>query len=151
MTPVQAITSILKEQINSYKMLLDLLQRERICLVEIDAEKVEEFSKEKATILMRLRLLEEERAKLTEAFAKEMGVPGNINLQKLRELTGDNIFTTLRSQLKSLLQSIEEMNEFNKILIDRSIRYFKTSTRFLNSFSYEPADKSTGALLSRET
>ena len=151
MTPVQAIISILKEQINSYKMLLDLLQRERICLVEIDAEKVEEFSKEKDTVLMRLRLLEEERAKLTEKFAKEMGVPGNINLQKLRELTGDNIFITLRSQLKSLLQSIEEMNEFNKILIDRSIRYFKASTSFLSSFSSEPADKSIGALLSRET
>jgi flagellar biosynthesis/type III secretory pathway chaperone len=151
MTPVQAIISILKEQINSYKMLLDLLQRERICLVDIDAEKVEEFSKEKDTILMRLRLLEEERAKLTEVFAKEMGVPGTINLQKLRELTGDSIFTTLRSQLRSLLQSIEEMNEFNRILIDRSIRYFKASTGFFSSFSSEPTQKSTGALLSRET
>ncbi len=151
MTPVQAITSILKEQISSYKLLLDLLQRERICLVEIDAEKVEEFSKEKSTILMRLRLLEEERAKLIEEFAEDRGIPGNINLQRLGELTGDSIFANLRSQLRSLLQSIEEMNEFNKILIDRSIRYFKASTGFFSSFSSEPTQKSTGALLSRET
>ncbi len=151
MTPVQAITSILKEQINSYKMLLDLLQKERICLINIDAEKIEEFSKEKDTILMRLRLLEEERAKLTETFAEDRGVPNNINLQRLRELTGDSIFTNLRSQLRSLLQSIEEMNELNRILIDRSIRYFKTTTGFFSSFSSEPTHKSTGTLLSRET
>ena len=151
MTPVQAITSILKEQINSYKMLLDLLQRERVCLVDIDAEKVEEFSKEKDTILMRLRLLEEERTKLTETFAEDRGIPNNINLQMLRELTGDSIFTNLRSQLRSLLQSIEEMNGFNRILIDRSLRYFKTNTDFFSSFSSEPIQKSTGALLSRET
>jgi flagellar biosynthesis/type III secretory pathway chaperone len=151
MTPVQAIISILKEQINSYKMLLDLLRKERTCLIDIDAEKVEEFSKEKDTVLMKLRLLEEERVKLIEKFAEDRGIPGNINLQKLGELTGESIFTNLRSQLKSLLQSIDEMNEFNRILIDRSIRYFKASTSFFSSFSSEPMDKSIGALLSRET
>jgi flagellar biosynthesis/type III secretory pathway chaperone len=55
MTSEKAIESILKEQINTYKMLYDLLKKERECLVHIDAEKVAEISKEKDTVIMRLR------------------------------------------------------------------------------------------------
>ncbi len=151
MTSLQAITSILKEQIDSYKTLLDLLQRERDCLVNIDAEKVEEISKEKDTIVIRLRLLEEERLRLTKEFAEENGIFGGINLDGLWMLTKNDIFPTLRSQILSLLQSIEEMNEFNRVLTDRSITHLKTSANFFSSFTPELAHKTKGTLLSRET
>ena len=52
MTPEQAIINILKEQINTYKILHDLLKEERICLVDINAEKIADISKEKDTVIM---------------------------------------------------------------------------------------------------
>ncbi len=151
MTPEIAIENILKEQINTYKTLHDLLKRERICLVNIEAEKLEEISKEKDTVIMRLRLLEEERQRLTIKFGEENNFVGEINLQELGTLTGNDAFMELRTQLLSLLQSVDEMNKFNSTLIDRSLNYMKTSTTFITSLTKEETTQAAGVLLSKET
>ena len=147
----QAILSILREQVNSYKILLNLLTDERKGLVEIDADRIENISKEKDTVVMRLRLLEEERQRLISKFAEDKGVDYNITLLELGKLTENSVIPELRSQLLSLLQSIEEMNRFNSVLIDRSIQHIKTSSSFFNSFVTENTPSYTGVLLSKET
>lgn len=151
MTFEKAIEYILKEQINTYRMLRDILKKERTCLVNIDAEEIEEISKEKDTTVMRLRLLEEERQRLTTKFVIENGLDNNISLNDLGKLTGNNMLLELRSQMISLLQSIEEMNQFNSSLIDRSINYIKNTTNFISTFSREDNTRTTGVLLSKET
>ena len=62
-----------------------------------------------------------------------------------------HIFSDLRSQLLSLLQSIEEMNKFNSILIERTIKHFRATNGFFKSFARDHAVKSSGVLLSKET
>ncbi len=151
MTSDTAIISILKEQLNTYKMLHNLLKKERSCLINIESEKVEEISKEKDTVIMRLRLLEEERQRLIKQFAEDNGFNSDINLDELGRLTEKNVFSELRSHLLSLLQSIEEMNRFNSILIDRTLNHIKTNTNFFNLFKTEHNQQSTGVLLSKET
>jgi flagellar biosynthesis/type III secretory pathway chaperone len=151
MTPYDSIINILEEQVKTYKLLQELLHRERTCLVNIDPEKVEEISKEKDTVVMRLRLLEEERQRLIRMYADENGIDSEINLEELATITGNKHFPSLRSQLLALLQNIEEMNKFNSILIDRSMNFIRTNTSFFNSFVSENNGKTTGVLLSRET
>ena len=151
MTSETAIENILEEQVNTYKVLHDLLKKERTSLVNIEAEKLEEISKEKDTVIMRLRLLEEERQRLTKKFAEENNFIGELSLQELGTLTGNNVFMELRSRLLSLLQSIEEMNKFNSTLIDRSLNYIKTSTSFITTLTKEETTQATGVLLSKET
>ncbi len=151
MTSELAVESILKEQVNTYRALHDLLGRERKCLLNIDAEKLEEISKEKDTIVMRLRLLEEERRRLVAEIAGDRGVSADINLRELAGITGNNVFSELRSTLLSLLQGIEEMNRFNSILIDRSITYIRTNMNFLRPFTKEDVPLTSGTLLSKET
>ena len=151
MTFEEAIINILQEQIKTYKALLVLLKEEKECLVNINPDKVSELSKEKDTIVMRLRLLEEERVRLVNEFVRFNEMTGEVNLKELAKVTGNDLFVTLRSQLMSLLQNVEEMNKFNSILIDRSINYIKTTTNFISSFSNENISKTTGVLLSKET
>jgi flagellar biosynthesis/type III secretory pathway chaperone len=151
MQPDQAIINILREQINTYKILLELLKQERLYLVDIDFEKVEKISKEKDTVVMKLRLLEEERQRLTKKFAADHGIDVEVNLEEIGRLTGNKVFPILRSQLLSLLQGIEEMNKFNSILIDRSIQYIRSSVNFFNSFISDKFTQTTGVLLSKET
>jgi flagellar biosynthesis/type III secretory pathway chaperone len=151
MTSDNAIISILQEQIKTYKEFHDLLKRERACLVKIDSEKVDEISKVKDTVIMKLRLLEEERQRLIKKYAEDNGFETDINLDKMGQLTGNIAFHEMRSQLLSLLQGIEEMNRFNSILIDRSLNHIKTTTNFFNLFKKEQSPNSTGVLLSKET
>ncbi len=100
---------------------------------------------------MRLRLLEEERQRLTKKFVEENDFIGELSLQELGTLTGNNVFKKLRSSLLSLLQSIEEMNKFNSTLIDRSLNYIKTSSSFITTLTKEETTQDTGILLSKET
>ena len=147
----EAILNILKEQIRTYKILHDLLKKERAHLIKINAEKVEEISKEKDTVVMKLRLLEEERLRLMKRYAEEKHVSSDINLRELGELSGNTHFPELRSQLISLLQGIEEMNKFNSILIERSINHIRSTANFFSLFKSESIPHATGVLLSRET
>lgn len=151
MTTEKAIINILEEQIGTYKTLHMLLRKERKCLLDFDAEKVEQISKEKDTVIMTLRLLEEERVRLVKQYAEDNDIDSNVTLDALGKLTGNTLFPDLRSQLLSLLQNIEEMNRFNSILIDRSLNYIQSTTNFFNLFKNENSPQSAGTLLSKET
>lgn len=151
MTSDTAIISILREQIKTYKVLHDLLSKERSSLINIDAEKVEAISKEKDTVIMRLRLLEEERQRLIRRFTEDNGFSRDINLDELGRVTGNSVFSDLRSSMLSLLQGIEEMNRFNSILIERSLNHIKATTNFFSLFRKEHNTQTKGVLLSKET
>lgn len=145
MNQQENIKNILKEQLAAYKNLLELLQKERICLVDLNAECIDEVSKAKDNLIFKLRLLETERIRLIKEFAGEQ-----ISLQRLSDISGDPAFLDMRSKLISLLQSIEEMNEFNRVLIDRSLNYIINSTNFFSLLGINRGMPSKGTLLSGE-
>jgi len=144
------IKSILTEQVGGYRILLDLLQRERATLLRFDPRAMESLSKEKDTIVMKLRLLEEERVRLVRAFTEEHGIADKAAFSKLAETAGDDSFQRLRLQLISLLQSIMELNGFNRVLIVRSSLVVKNALNFLGSIGIAVQTKNSGTLLSRE-
>jgi hypothetical protein len=127
------IKSILTEQVIGFRTLTDILRKERECLVRFNPAEVEDLSKEKDTIVLKLRLLEEERVRLFRAFAEDHAIPEQSALKKLTEITGDDSFQRLRLQLVSLLQGIVELNEFNRVLIERSSGLVKNALAFLGS------------------
>jgi len=150
MSTSESIKTILTEQITGYRALLDILRRERECLVHFNAPGVEALSKEKDTIVLKLRLLEEERGRLVSLFASERAIGENVALQRISEITGDESFLRLRLQLISLLQGVTEFNEFNKVLIERSAAVVKNALSFLGAMGATPQTRTTGTLLSRE-
>ncbi|NTW58381.1 MAG: flagellar protein FlgN [Nitrospirae bacterium] len=146
----QGIKNILSEQVSGYRTLLDVLRKEREYLFHFNAPGVETLSKEKDTIVLQLRLLEEERVRLIRAFAADHQLGEDISLQRVSEITGDDGFQKLRSQLVSLLQGITEFNDFNRVLIERSSGVVKNALHFLGSIGANLDSKSSGTLLSRE-
>jgi len=150
MTTIESIKSILSDQVNGYRTLLDVLRKEREYLVHLNAPAVEALSKEKDTIVLKLRLLEEERCRLITTVAQERSLNAPVSLQQLAQMTGDETFPQLRLQLISLLQGIVEMNEFNRVLIERSSSVIKNALNFLGSFGVAHATGDTGTRVSRE-
>lgn len=146
MTKEDSLAKILNEQVVGYKLLLELLQKERLCLIDLNAGAVEELYKEKDVLILKLRLLEEERLRLMKDYGK-----GDMTLQKLGEVTGNTIFLDIRSKLRSLMQSIEELNSFNSLLIERSLSYFRNNSGFFHTFGFGSSAPQKGMLISRET
>lgn len=137
MKTLESIKNILVEQISGYRLLLDLLQKERESVLSFDTNSVETVSKEKDTIIIRLRLTEEERVRLIDKFAAENNLPRDFSLKKLIEATGDEGLQILRMQLISLVQSIDELNKFNMVLIGRSLNFVRHSMAFFESMGLD--------------
>jgi flagellar biosynthesis/type III secretory pathway chaperone len=148
MTIAENIKAILTEQVSGYRSLLDILQRERESLIHFSAQSVEVLSKEKDTVVLKLRLLEEERIRLVSVYAAGEAIAEQDAFKRLHEQAGDDSFQRLRLQLISLLQSITELNGFNRILIEHSVGVVKNALNFLSSVGVTAAS-GKGALLSR--
>ncbi|MBF0556195.1 MAG: flagellar protein FlgN [Nitrospirae bacterium] len=153
------IKKVLSLQIEGYKALFELLKRERENLVDFNEQGVETLAKEKYTQTLKLRLLEEERLRLMKKFVTEINslppknggkVSADMSINTLADITGDTDFNGIRTMLKSLLQSIDELNEFNKVLIDRSLKYIRHNINFLNLHGVNPTVGKTGVFLARE-
>jgi flagellar biosynthesis/type III secretory pathway chaperone len=136
---IEAIKTILLEQIEGCRQLLEILQRERFCLMDLHLEGVEAVTKEKDIQVLKLKLLEKERERLLDSlsqrkaidFLQEGRAPDLLSLQRLALLTGDTSFSEMRSKLISLSQSIKELNDLNKIMIDRTLGYLRKNNQFL--------------------
>ncbi|MBF0317048.1 MAG: flagellar protein FlgN [Nitrospirae bacterium] len=173
MKTTDALKKILNEQVLGYKALFELLQVERQSLVEFNEQSVERLSKEKDTLVLKLRLLEDERVRLMRKYSLEaskeaktrqaqsgavdgnnqpvyVNVKADISLKELAEITGDNVFLDIRSKLRSLLQGIEELNDYNKILIERSINYLKNNLNFLKTLGINPNIARKGFFITKE-
>ena len=194
MSYISAMLKTLNAQLKGYENMLELLKREKGLLVSLDTHGVEELSKEKDTLVLRLRLLEEERFRIQKKLAMELAVTigdtnkaglagrdassspsvspsgshlrtnnipmrsiivnnnvnSQISLRQLQQLTGVEEFNDIRLKLVSLVQSINEINDFNKILIDRSLSYVRSSVEIYNSFGYNSNVNNIGNLITRE-
>jgi flagellar biosynthesis/type III secretory pathway chaperone len=134
---LETIKKVLSEQVQGCRLLLELLQREKICLLNLQMEGIEALTKEKDILVLKLRLLEEERKR--------------ISLLKLADLTGETIFLEMRSKLISLSQGIKELNDLNKVMIDRTLGFLKQNNNFLGMYFPGAAPLGEkGRLLSRE-
>lgn len=150
MSSADSIKSILNEQVAGYRALLDVLQQERASLLAFNPLGVETLAKEKDTVVMKLKLLEEERMRLVRVYAAETGTAESDAFRRLAERARDDSFQRLRLQLISLLQSITELNAFNRVLIERSAAVVKNALNFLGSCGAAAPAARAGALLSRE-
>lgn len=139
---LESLKQILREQVQGCRQLLELLQREKVCLLDLHLDGLETITKEKDVLVLKLRLLEEERTRLLDCLQTENPqgslnpemFPETLTLQRLAEITGESDFMDLRSKLISLSQSIKELNGSNKIMIDRTLAFLKKSTAFLGVF-----------------
>jgi flagellar biosynthesis/type III secretory pathway chaperone len=158
MASIESLKKVLLEQVQGCRLLLELLQKEKVFLLGLQMEGIETLTKQKDILVLKLRLLEEERERLVGTFISNH-FPGlltdgssltKISLQKLADLTGEPFFHELRSKLISLFQSIKELNDLNKVMIDRTLGFLKKNNQFLG-MSYPGASRGEkGRLLSME-
>jgi flagellar biosynthesis/type III secretory pathway chaperone len=154
MNALSPLKAILLEQENCCKALVGLLQKERGALIHFELNGLEQLAKEKDTLLLRLRLLEDERLRLSEMLSADdrLGLPRDVTLRTLAERTGDAELAGIRLRLVSLVQSIEDLNGFNRHLIDRSLGNIRCASGFFQAFGGPLGGRdSSGTLLSRET
>ncbi|RMG04208.1 MAG: flagellar protein FlgN [Nitrospirae bacterium] len=126
------LVGILEEEVSGYAELLDLLRKEKEAIISFNPVAIEEMAKRKDALLLKLRILDEERRRLLdERFKNSHEEP---DLMTLYRETKDDRLPDLRGRLRSLLEGVQELNELNRIMIDRATVHVRMSSRFFQTF-----------------
>lgn len=120
-----------------YRSLLRVLQEEKKALVDSALKGLHETGREKESLILKIRILEEERVKLLNKIAASLGCPSSqLTLKELAQRVKEPFatrLTTCASTLLALLQSIQELNHTNKALLLHSLELVRGSMTLLNN------------------
>jgi flagellar biosynthesis/type III secretory pathway chaperone len=135
---IKRLTTLLDEETELLGALLSILQDENNALICAKLNKLNETCKKKENLILKIRILEEQRIHVLQEFSELSGhTPGIITLAELSGLAEGDDYTRLagcRSNLLSLSESIRDLNKSNRSLLNYSIGLVRTSLSFLDNF-----------------
>jgi len=128
---------LLEELTAAYRVLLSVLQKEKKTIVNSSFKETNEATKEKENILLKIRIIENERLKIQGKLADSLGYfPQELTMTKLSKLIQEPYSKRLESRcsnLSALLNSILEVNNSNKALIFHCLELVRGSLTLLGS------------------
>ncbi len=112
------LTSNLDELTKNYRLLLDLLRREKDLLIGADIEKLNQCNHEKENLLYKIRTLDSARERYAKELAQLIGAdvanPRLLELsKKVSSKEGDRL-RTIHATLEILIKRVTELNKENE-------------------------------------
>ena len=130
------LLGLLGGEIGLYDSMLLALQKEKRAVVESNLDELMETNREKESLFLKIRILEEQRLTVIEKLAEDLGQSAqNLTLTKLSQLVEEPQSTQLadcHSRFLSLAQSIQEVNLSNKALLNHSLDLVRSSLTLLS-------------------
>jgi len=130
------LLGLLEGEIGLYASMLLALQKEKKAIVDANHDELNETSREKENLFLKIRILEEQRLSVLEKLARNLGQPAqDLTLNKLSQLVQEPQSTQLvdyHSTFLSLAQSIQEINLSNKALLTHSLDLVNGSLSLLS-------------------
>ena len=139
---VKNLVDILEEEIQIFETMLLLLERERNAIIDGDLSELISITKEKETLSIREKLLEEARLSCLSKANKR-----GITLSKLiedAEADEKAILEDVHKRLKDVVEKLLWENKRNSFLITKAIEFNQDLIRMFSpaySLSYKPDGK----------
>lgn len=128
---------LLEQQTELYRLLLTVIDAEKNAVIAANLEKLNEACKTKENLLLKLRILEEQRKHLLDKLANHFKQPsGTLTLAKLSELVGQphaHRLADCRTMLLEIIGKIRQANEDNRDLFAHSLNLVRASVNLINS------------------
>ena len=136
---ITELGELLTQEIALHKHLLALLHKEKEFLIDLSTEEILENTKKKETCTLKIKMLEESRSVVVKQLSQHCDVPSEeLTLSKIVSLLKEPQRSTLddtRSTLTSLIESIQEANQHNCLVVKDALHYCRRSLDFLYSSS----------------
>ncbi|MCC6544069.1 MAG: flagellar protein FlgN [Nitrospirae bacterium] len=129
------LLEILEKEVGIFRDFLTILQKERQYMIDLSLEKLHECHNQKETIIFNLKVLEDARVELIAEIQghNETDITTTLSIIiNKAPMRYKKVMESCQSNLKSLIDSIREINQINGILADRAINYTRNSLSFLN-------------------
>ncbi|MBU1863484.1 MAG: flagellar protein FlgN [Candidatus Omnitrophica bacterium] len=137
----QQLDDILEKHVMSNNKLLELIKKERHCIIHNELEALAEINEEKLAFKNAIAEIEKERMALMDSFRARYDLEAKTT--RLKDLIGvvEEPFKTgyeqKRKKLKSLLRMIKISHEGNKKLIQKSLCFHEKSFMLLFGLTKE--------------
>lgn len=129
------MVDVLARKLVLYNEFISLLRKEWDIVTEYSLESLQEVTRKKELLHLKMQALDEERDKITQALSESLGVPASqLTINELIRLRKDPSNVKLAEYRKRLLGQIElikTLNEKNRGLINHSSLCLKQSLSFL--------------------
>ena len=138
-----------------YQSLLRVVENEKDAVVGLNLEQLNEVCKAKDNLLLKLRILEEQRLQVMNRVAAELDCsPEGLTLSRLSEQVDQSYARRLvdcSTDLLALIQTLQQVTQQNKSLVSHSMQLIEGSYHLLNSLTADnPVYYRSGAVESGE-
>lgn len=131
------LSGLLEQETELYQALLTAIDKEKQAVIAADLEKLIETTKAKENLLLKLRILDEQRSHLLRRLADFLGEPEEVlslkNLAQMVEAPHASRLKRCRTKLLSLICEIQAANSQNHALFSHSLELVKGSMSLLNN------------------
>jgi flagellar biosynthesis/type III secretory pathway chaperone len=120
-----------------YQSLFRVLQNEKNAVVGLNLQQLNEACKAKDNLLLKLRILEEQREQIMDRIVAELGrSPQELTITELSLLVDEPYAERLRARsadLLALIQDLQDTTQQNKFLMSHSMQLMQGSYNLLNN------------------
>lgn len=134
---LEKFIGLLEQVADLYEALLTVMEKEKTAVIEVNLKNINEAIKLKENLLLKLRILEEQRVHLLGQLADRMAYSvQDLTLKELSDQIHEPHARRLkgcRARLVALLANIHETNENNGALFAHSLELVRGSANLLNN------------------
>jgi flagellar biosynthesis/type III secretory pathway chaperone len=131
------LIGLLEHTTELYQSLFAVVQNEKNAVVGLDLQQLNEACKAKDNLLLKLRILEEQREQIMVRLAAEIGCSSQgLTLTQLSLLVDESYarrLVDLSRDLLALIQSLQDATQQNKFLMSHSMQLIQGSYNLLNN------------------
>ena len=134
---LKKLLRLLEHATELYQSLFAVVQQEKEAVVSLNLQHLNQACKAKESLLLKLRILEEQREQLMDKLASDLGCsPQEISLTQLSQWVEEpyaGLFRERSTDLLALIQKLQKSNRQNKSLLSHSLELIKGSYNLLNN------------------
>ena len=131
------LIGLLEHAAELHQSLFAVVQNEKNAVVGLDLKQLNEACKAKDNLLLKLRILEEQREQIMVRLAAEIGCSSQgLTLTQLSLLVDESYarrLVDLSRDLLTLIQSLQDATQQNKFLMSHSMQLIQGSYNLLNN------------------
>jgi flagellar biosynthesis/type III secretory pathway chaperone len=136
---INQLLGVLERESELYRSMLTVIDKESKAAVRADLNALTEASEEKENILVKLRLIEEQRIRLVREMAEALGYPlRDFTITMISQLVGEPFAGRLSqagADLSKVLNTVKDANHRNKQLFEHSRELLRGSFNLLSELT----------------
>ena len=136
---INQLVRVLERTSEQYRSMLTVIDGESKAAVRSDLNALIQAEKEKENVLVKVRLIEEERIRLVRDIAETLGYPPRgVTITMISQLVGEPFAGRLSqagTNLSMMLNTVKDANHRNKQLFEHSLELLRSSFNLLSELT----------------